>query len=112
MTLDPSDTPHRFALEGELTIFTAADTRQRLLDAAATGQNLEIDLAHVTEIDLAGLQLMLAVKRQALEQGKALRFVNHSAAVLDVLDLCDLAGYFGDPVVVFPSRKSEAEEHA
>lgn len=112
MTLETHDAPHRLALEGELTIFTAEATRQRLLDAVAAGEALEIDLAHVTEMDSAGLQLMIAVKRQAQHQGKALCFVNHSAPVQDVLDLCDLVGHFGDPVVLFSFRKPESEEHA
>ena len=39
-------------------------------------------------------------KREAATRGKTLRFAHHSAPVLDLLDLCDLSGFFGDPVVI------------
>jgi len=89
------------ALCGEFTIFTANETKDRLSEtiSGAIG-DIEVDLADVTEIDSAGLQLMVMAKREATAQGKNLRFTQHSAPVLDLLDLCDLGGFFGDPVVI------------
>lgn len=87
---------------GEFTIFTAAELKDRLLDtiARAPAPEIEIDLSDITEIDSAGLQLMIMAKREATSQGKNLRFCRHSDPVLDLLDLCDLAGFFGDPVLI------------
>lgn len=88
-------------IQGELTIFTATASKARLLgilDGAST--TIEVDLADVTEIDTAGLQLMVMVKREAAARGKTLRFIRHSDPVMDLMDLCDLAGLFGDPVVI------------
>lgn len=99
------------ALEGELTIYTVAEQQAKLLDAIATRMDIDVDLSAVSEIDSAGLQLMVAAKRHAIAQGKHLRFTKHSDPVLGTLDLCDLVGYFGDPVVVFSSaRKNDNED--
>lgn len=88
------------SIEGELSIFTAADIRARMLQAFGEGAELEIDLAKVSEIDSAGVQVMIAAKREAAARNIPLRFIAHSAAVLDILDLCDLSGHFGDPVLI------------
>lgn len=89
------------AIAGEFTIFTAADCKKRLLDALKeAGDEIEIDLSEVTEIDSAGLQLMVLAKIEGNLRGKTVRFAGHSAAVLDLLDLCDLSGFFGDPLLI------------
>jgi len=69
----------------------------------AGNNEIEIDLSHVTEVDGAGMQLLIAAKREAILHGKSLRYVGHSKPVLDMLDLCDLVGFFCDPVVI-PSQ--------
>lgn len=94
----PGGTP-AFAVEGEFTIFSAAALKPEIVAAVrnATGQEVEIDLAQVSEIDSAGLQLMALAKREAVAAGRDLSFVRPSAAVLDVLALCDLASFFDVP---------------
>lgn len=105
--------PGYLALDGELTIFTAVEQQSKLLEAIATGLDMDVDLCGVSEIDAAGLQLMVAAKQYATSTGKHLRFINHSDPVLGMLDLCDLVGYFGDPVVVFSAtRKTDTEDRA
>ncbi|CAK0766152.1 STAS domain-containing protein [Gammaproteobacteria bacterium] len=88
------------SLDGEMTIFTIRDIATRLLEPLSNSVGIEIDLTGVTEIDSAGLQLMIAVKKMAADHGLPLRFVGHSSAVIRVLDLCDLVGFFGDPVFI------------
>lgn len=90
----------RIDLIGDLNIFNASEQRQRLLDVIATAKEVEVDLSRVSELDSAGLQLMIAAKREAAAQHKPLRFIGHSEAVFDILELCDLAGHFGDPVLI------------
>jgi len=88
-------------IEGELTIYTAADTKTRLVEAlAAADRGLDIDLAEVSEIDSAGLQLLLLAKREAAARGGEVALVNHSAAVLECFDLCNMTATFGDQVVI------------
>lgn len=97
-----------FCGTGEFTIFTASEQKAKLLDLLRqmeeTQQRIaEISLAHITEIDTAGLQLLLLAKREAASAQKQLVFVGHSDAVLDLLQLSDLTGQLGDPIVV-PSK--------
>ncbi|MDD5249756.1 MAG: STAS domain-containing protein [Rhodocyclaceae bacterium] len=87
----------RVAIAGEFSIFTAAAVRDQLLAALGGAAEVEVDLAQVTELDSAGVQLMLAAKREAAAQDKVLRFTAHSAAVLDTLELCDLSAHCGGP---------------
>jgi hypothetical protein len=42
----------------------------------------------------------MLLKRVADAAGKGLRFTGHSPAVLEAWDTYDLAGYFGDPLVL------------
>ena len=81
-------------VRGEMTISTAAELMRGLAPSLVLFDDIEINLAGVNEIDSAGLQLMMAAKREATARSKCLRFVDQSRAVVDVLNLCDLAGYF------------------
>ncbi len=91
-------------IEGELTIFRALELKPALLaDPAPT----EIDLSAVTEIDTAGVQLLMLAKRTALEAKRELRLVAHSAAVIEVFELLNVAAYFGDHLVMDSSEKSK-----
>lgn len=95
-------------IDGDLTIFTVAEQKTRLLNFLASGEQLEIDLAKVSEIDTAGLQLLILLKREAARVGKKLSFVMHSQAVLEVLELTQLTGVFGDQVVLSQSMGARA----
>lgn len=94
----PSGT--RIALAGELNIYAAAALKERLLPAIGESSSIEIDLSEVTEIDSAGLQLMILVKRQSRHSGVAVRLVGHSPEVVDLIELFNLAAFFGDPLVI------------
>jgi anti-anti-sigma factor len=89
-------------LKGELTIFQAADLKAELLMCLNQGErrDVEFDLAQVTEIDSTGVQLMLMLKREAQKQDKALTFTHHSLPVLGVIDLLNLGGTLGDPLLM------------
>jgi len=87
-------------IEGDLTIYTAADLKNELMTHMVQPCEREIDLSEVSEMDSAGLQILILAKREAERQGTSLRLTGHSRAVLDVLDMCNLASYFGDPVVL------------
>ena len=89
-------TPH-LGIEGEMTIYTAAELYAQLAPFLTLGSPLAIDLSQVTEIDSAGLQLLMLAKRETLRAGVALNLNGHSPAVLEVFELCDLAGTLGHP---------------
>lgn len=98
----PKDESAKFAIEGELTIYRAAELKDIIFSQINSADLVEIDLSHVTELDSAGLQLLLSAKLEAMIRDKQLHFVGHSKPVLEVIDLCDLGGFFGDQVVIFP----------
>ncbi len=86
--------------QGEMTIYHAADLKPALLDALAQSDEIELDLSSVSELDTSGVQLLMLLKREAVEAGKALTLSRHSPAVLEVFELLGLSGWFGDPQVL------------
>jgi len=99
MTQTSTD-PCHFAIKGEMTIYTTLDLKGRLLGLFDQCTHIEIDLGGVSEIDSAGLQLLVMAKNEAKEQSKTFRISSHSQAVLEILEICNLEGFFGDPVLI------------
>jgi len=87
-------------IEGDMTIYTAANMKNELMTHMDQPSEREIDLSEVSEMDSAGLQILILAKREAEKHGTSLRLIGLSRAVLDVLDMCNFASYFGDPVVL------------
>lgn len=87
-------------ISGEMTIYTAAELKQALTPLLYRQQALELDLSGVSEMDSAGLQLLLAAKKTMQQGDSPLHLVMHSHAVLDALELCQLAAFFGDPTLI------------
>ena len=56
-------------LEGWITIECSGELKSLLVDWAATGKNLEVDLEGAEQIDLSILQLLWAAEREAAERG-------------------------------------------
>lgn len=96
----------QLSLAQDLTIYHALEQKSQLLDALAEGQTLELDLSQVAAIDTAGLQLLLLVKREAGSAGKQVKLTGHSPAVRELIEFTQLAGHFGDPMVIPRSEAS------
>lgn len=92
-------------IEGELSIYTAATLKPQLYTLLRQHAELELDLSAVSEMDGAGLQILIAAKREANRQGSTLKLSGHSAAVLEVFDLCNMAHFFGDPLILSEPRQ-------
>ncbi|WP_328804791.1 STAS domain-containing protein [Noviherbaspirillum galbum] len=88
------------ALEGELTIFRAEELKASLLGKLESCDELDVDLARVTDIDTSGVQVLILAKRTSLLDGKVLRLHGHSQAVINVFELLDIAQLFSDPIVM------------
>jgi anti-anti-sigma regulatory factor len=86
-------------IEGELTIFRTQALRETIMANIVANDEVEIDLSGITEVDAAGMQLMVASKLEAILRGKTLRYAGHSKTVLEMIDLCDLGSFFGDQIV-------------
>jgi len=88
------------SLAEDLTIYHALEQKNLLLDALSSADELELDLLKVSEIDTAGLQLLILLKKEAQRSGKRVAIVAHSQAVRTVIDFCNLATELGDPLVI------------
>jgi anti-anti-sigma factor len=88
----------------DLTIYHALEVKQTLLDALSTTTDLELNLSQVGEMDTAGLQLLILLKKEAQRAGKSVRIVAHSQAVSAVIDFCNMATEFGDPLIIPASQ--------
>ena len=57
------------------------------------------------DLDTAGVQLLVWMKQEARRRGRNLAFFAHSPAVVEVFDLLQVAGLFGDPILIAPSAR-------
>jgi len=90
----------RIAIEGEMTIYRAADLKLTVLEALRKTRVLEIDLSGITELDTAGLQVLMLAKQTAAADKRELRLLQHSPAVLEIFEMLDLVAFFGDAVLI------------
>lgn len=90
----------QLAIVGEFTIYTAAEQFARLQRALVEHVCLDLELGAVSEIDSAGVQLLLWAHRQAAGQGGRLRVITQSDAVAAAVGLLQLGTLLApaDPV--------------
>ena len=95
-TLETSDngTACRVTLAGDLNIYHAAEVARALTPLVAQARPLEIDLSGVTEIDSAGVQVLLAGRREALRSGATLNVIAQSKSVSAVFTEMQVADRF------------------
>lgn len=95
----PSCPPHSpapiLAIEGEMTIYRAADLKKALIGALAADAPIRVDLSRVTELDTAGVQLLVLARHIADDRKKELVFLAPSEAVRAVLQLLNLDRQLG-----------------
>lgn len=96
------------SLAGELTIYTAAGHKEPLLALVQAAPRATLDLSGVTEVDSAGLQLLIMSKLEAERIDHKIEFVNHSDAVIETIELCNLSSLFDDPVILSESARARA----
>lgn len=77
-------------IEGEMTIYRASELMRDILGHLAQTANIDLDLSGVTELDTAGVQLLLLTRQEAAHRGGAARMAAPSSAVREVLELCRL----------------------
>lgn len=92
--------PSTLHIKGEMSIYRAHELKDSVLGALGQATELELNLADVTELDTAGIQILMLAKRQAQAAHKILRLSAHSPAVLEAFEVLNLAAYFGDPLVM------------
>jgi anti-anti-sigma factor len=91
--------PTIFHVDGEFTIYRATelhDAFKAALAGVSDGDELEVDLSSVTEMDSAGVQLLLAARKTARASGREMRLSRRSPAVDEVFETLQLAACFDD----------------
>ncbi len=82
--------------EGEMTIYTAAELKEKFDEAIEDPLELEIDLAKVNEIDSAGIQLLMLAKKSRQAKQYGLHLVALSDDVHNAFEAMGLNCYFGE----------------
>lgn len=103
VTIETNDGNCNVLIEDNMTIYEAGEQKTQLLKAlkkVKKNQQMEIDLSNVNEMDTAGIQVLLLLKKTAENGKKIVLLIAHSPASLDVIDRYNLAAYFGDPVII------------
>ena len=98
-------TTQRLSINEDMTIYNALAQKNQLLDALSSCDLLELDLLQVGDMDTAGLQLLVMLKKEALRTHKRVAIVAHSQAVHAVIDFCNMAAELGDPLLI-PADKA------
>jgi len=91
-------------LGGELTIYVAAELKAGLVDAVGACAETEINLAAVSDIDTAGLQVLVLAKREAAAAGNDTALDGLVQVFIQMRELYNVAALFGDPLVI-PARE-------
>jgi anti-sigma B factor antagonist len=91
-------------LQGDLNIYAVDAARRELAAKLEKHPGISLDLSGVTEIDTAGIQLLFWLKGELHRLGQDLPLICHSVAVVEVLDLLNLTGCFGDPILIAPGE--------
>lgn len=84
----------RIAIEGKMTIAEAEELKHALLSPLSEDHEFVVDLSGVSAIDYAGLQLLVMLKLESYVRGRKLQFVSRSAAVREIIELCELETFF------------------
>jgi anti-anti-sigma factor len=90
----------KMTVDGEMTIYTAAELKQRMVEHLAGSESLELDLSRVTEMDSAGYQVLLMARNEAQRADIDLAISHHSESVFEVLELFGVQSQFSDAVVI------------
>lgn len=81
----------RLHVAGEMTIYSALELKERLLGSLSRYAEVDVDSSSVTEVDSAGLQLLLLAKREARSAGKRMQVSAPSPAMQEALQQFSLS---------------------
>lgn len=87
-------------IEDEMTIYTSLDQKTVLFQYLKPDIHLQINLSKVSDIDGAGIQILLFLKQESITLKCKLSFIEHSQAIVEVFELLNLGSHFGDPIVI------------
>ncbi|MDH4199499.1 MAG: STAS domain-containing protein [Spirochaetia bacterium] len=95
------------SLKGDLNIYSSPALCEELKSIFEKCAKVALDLAGVSEMDTSGLQCLLAAKKYSFKNQKAFKIINHSPAIIKMIDLLGLIGYFGDKIKIPADERSK-----
>lgn len=100
------------AISGELTIYCAMEVYQEHFQQIKLKEITLLKLGSITEIDTAGIQLLIMLMKIANEQKSSYQITTLGEAIADYSNLFQLNHYFIDfeEVIAIPSKKEEEEQ--
>lgn len=90
MAIRTNKKKHTAVISGDMTIYTAAEYQQALIDACPVGKKMKLDLSEVEEIDTSGIQVLLALQHHSSGSAEGLQLDAASDVVNNVLALTRL----------------------
>jgi anti-anti-sigma factor len=95
------------SLKGDLNIYSSPSFLKELNPLLKSYHKIALDLGNIAELDTAGLQSLIAAKKEAIKSNKVLKIVNHSPVVIKLIDLLGLVGFFGDKIKIPTEDRSK-----
>ena len=84
------------SINGPMTIDRIGEIRDGMLEAFGLGNEVQLSMAAVTEVDLTGLQLLCSSHRTAIDRGVAFSVHDTDAEALSsVIELAGMRRYNG-----------------
>ena len=100
LTFEASATGCILRLEGEVDVTCAAELKRMLIEAISSRQDVQVDFAHATDLDVTAIQLLWAANREAEKVGVPFAVVGDVPE--NILDAACEAGLENFPVALIP----------
>ena len=100
LTFDAGSTRYILRLEGEVDVTSAAELKLALIEAISSRQEVQVDLAGATDLDVTAIQLLWAANREAEKAG--VRFAVTGEVSENIRNAVCEAGLENFPVAVIP----------
>ncbi len=84
----------KIRISGEMTVYNASEIKKGLAEHLFSAKEIELDLSGVSEIDSAGLQLMILAKSESMGAGRSLRITALSGPVEGIVRLYNMQEFF------------------
>lgn len=91
--------PFHYLVGGELTVYTLPSIQHVLQQQLTHDNEIEVDFSQVRIVDSMGVRAILAIRREALRNNRALHFVSRNEAFLKLLDFMNHAEFGADPAI-------------
>ena len=81
-------------VSADMTIYSAVNNLSEIKEYYSQFNHIEVDLSAVEEVDSSGVQILLALKRNAEKDGKQVVLSEMSAPVAEIMDLLNIRSHF------------------